>query len=329
MEIELPCLKGFITLRTVCAGGTYVRPSSGIHVEDLPGISCESLAAVEPGKYLNAQTFIDEKMKVVAYTLLDRMRAHLVQYVEEKGATEAGYIGTFGDTYQAAVATKVGARVRVDGGAMLVPTISRIWVKCEDAITGLVIKVKDGTDERTFTANVAAGVETEVWLNFQAKTKQVDIYVEDDRFKPIDGSAEGTRYFSTCTGCGGHGMYEGIAGGGMEGENEISTLKGIRPEVVLVCSLDPVACILMNHFRVAAKWLLGIELLREWIASPRTNYFTLHSEEWAVAALQEWNTIEFPRAMKAPTNTLAHFISQLDPGCLRCGAGANYAHAHP
>lgn len=327
--MELACMAGFITPRTVCAGGTYVKPKSGLHVEELPGISWAALAAVEPGKYLNAQTFIDEKLETAGKMIVDRIRATLSQYVEEAGPKEAGFIGTWSEDYLAGVATKVGVRVRTDGGAMLRSIISRVWIWSEDDIADLVVKVKDGPNECEWTVSVVGGEETEVWLNYQAKTVKVDVYVEDVRFKPRTGDAQGTAYFSNCTGCSSHGRYRGIAGGGLSGETESATLRGIKPEVVLICSIDPVVCILLKHFRFAVLWQFGCLVLQEWIASPRTNYFTIHSKEWAAATLEMWMTIELPRAMKDPTKYLAHFISQLDPGCLICGEGANYSHAHP
>lgn len=104
---------------------------------------------------------------------------------------------------------------------------------------------------------------------------------------------------------------------------------GIRPEVALLCSIDPVACVMLKRFRFAVLYQWGILVLEEWLASPRTNYFTIHSKEWAIGAIEQWNTVELPRYMKGPSEKLAHFVSNLDPDCLKCGSGAHYVTSHP
>ena len=323
-------MAGFITPRVMCNGDAYVKPTSGLHVEDLPGFGCNSIAAVEPGKYGNAQTFINEKLDTAGKMILDRMRNYLEPYVQERGTKEAGFIGTWGTEYGTGVSTKVGVRVRVDGGPMLVPSVPRLWIQCEDTIADLTIYVKDGNNVHEFPATVTGGgVINDLWLNFEPKAKTVDIYVTDDRFKPLRGDTQGTKYFSNCAGCSGHGRYRGIAGGGLLGETEGTTLQGIMPEVVLLCSIDPVACLLLKRFRFAVLYQFGILVLEEWLATSRLNYFAIHSKEWAAASLELWNTVELPRHMKTNTHTLASFISQLDPDCLECGTGGTYTHAHP
>lgn len=329
--MELPCISGFITPKAVCPGGIYVRPKSGLHVEDLPGISTTALAAVEPGKYLDAQTFIDEKMKVAGMIIADRMRNHLEAYIEERGVREAGYIGTWSVPDVTLVGADVprGVRVKADGGPMLVPTISRVYIKGLDAISDLVVKLKDGEKVTEFPVSIEAGIEKELYLNYDAEKRTVDIYIDDERFIPFSGSTEGTKYFSSCLTCGGHSRYLGIAGSALYDGAETDVLQGIRAEAVLLCSIEPVLCLLLSRFRWAMLYQWGILVLEEWLASPRTNYFTIHSKAWAADKVEQWNMIDLPRAMKSNIQSLASFISQLDPDCLTCGKGPGYANSHP
>lgn len=328
--MDLLCLDGFITPRTVCAGETYVKPRSGLHIEDLPGFSCPALSAVEPGKFLDATVFTNEKMRIAGQMILDRMRNYLEPYVKERGPKEAGTIGTWSeDAPLAGATTRRGVRVRVEGGPMVIPTVPRVWIKSSTTIADLVLKIKDGVTTTEQTVSVTADVETEVWLNYEGNAKTLDIYVEDVRFEPYTGSTEGTSYFASCSSCGGHGRYFGIAGGGLLGDTEVTALHGIRAEVVLLCSLDPVACVLLKRFRFAVLYQWGILVLEEWLATSRTNYFSIHSKDWARDTIDQWNTIELPRHMKTSAETLASFISQLDPDCLNCGTGASYTHGLP
>lgn len=329
--MSLPCVSGFIVPRATCPGVPVQVPKSGLYVEDLPGISLAAMAATEPGKYLTAQTFIDEKMRVAGEILLDKLRAHLSQYVQETKPRESGTIGTFDETTLAGAATKRGVRVRVDGGALTTPLIPRVWLKCVNDVEDLVLKVSDGLTTQEHNISVqGGGVENEVWLNYEGRAKTVDVWVEDARFLPYGGSSAGTKFFSSCGTCShSHTAYRYIAGGGLSGDTEGTTLFGIRAEVVVMCSLEPIACILFKRFRFVMLYQFGCLVLEEWIASPRTNYFTLHSKEWAVAQLEKWETVDLKDHMKMPLKTLAAYVSQLDPHCLECGTGTTYAHVHP
>jgi hypothetical protein len=330
--MNLPCIDGFIVPRTLCPGVPVATPKSGLYVEDLPGFSTVSLAAVEPGKYLTAQAFIDEKMRAAGQMILDQLRVHLGQYVQEAQPRESGTVGSFDTNTLAGAATKRGVQIRVDGGALTTPMVPRVWLKCEDDIADLVLKVSDGytTIEHTISV-VGGGVENEVWLNFEGRNKTVQVWVEDIRFKPFTGTAKGTKFFSSCTTCGHyyHSAYRFIAGGGWDGTTELTTLLGIRAEVVVMCSLEPIACILMKRFRWAVLYQFGALVLQEWLASSRVNYFSIHSKDWAAASLEKWESVDIPKHMKPHLKTLAAYVSQMDEHCIECGVGVVYAHSHP
>lgn len=328
---DLNCLTGFICARAACGSGLVSAPKSGLFVEDLPGISMESMAAVEPGKYVNVQTFIDEKMRTAGQMVSDRIRATLDEYVRARGPKEAGTVGTW-DAEGTTIASSVnprGLRITFGGGAMSMGSVSRIWLRSSTAVTGLVVTLRDGPETRTYTVDLEADVETELWLNYEARTKSVDITVAEDDFTPVTGSTKGTRYFSTCSTCGQLGRYATISGTGLLNGASTDELQGMRAEVVMLCSIDPVLCILLKRYRFAVLYQWGVLVLQEWLASPRTNYFTIHSRDWAAGTVELWEKVELPRALKAQNSTLAHFVSQLDPECLTCGSGAHYGYSHP
>lgn len=329
MELELPCLKNFITFQSVNTGESYVPPTSKLHIEALPGVHRKSVSKIEPGKYANAQEFLDDKLNIAGLMILDRMRNYLEPYVQERGTKEAGTIGTWSDDAAlSGVAQPRGVRIKVQGGPLLVPLMSRVWIKSSQSTTGLQVKVKDGQQETTYSVDTVAGEEVELWIHLEARTKQVDVTITDVRFHPHTGSTKGTKYFSTCSTCAGHGLYQGIAGSGLLNGSETDALQGIRAEVVLMCSIDPVACILLKRYRFAVLYQTGILILQEWDASDRTNYFTLHSKEWAQTQAEQWNMVDLPRHMKTANEHLVAFIRNLDPSCLTCGNGPNYASAH-
>jgi hypothetical protein len=326
--MELACMSGFITPRVVCPGGQYVKPSSGLHVDDLPGFSTASLAAVEPGKYLNAQTFIDEKVRVAGLMMLEQIRAHLETYVIEGRPKESGIIGTFNDDVLPASASKRGVVIRIGGGPMAVIVVPRVFVRCANAVDNVVVYVSDGLTQHSVTVDLQPGVDNEVWLNYESRGKRVEVWIEDDRVQPIGGSAKGTKFFTTCSTCAGHARYKYIAGGGLEGSLELETLRGMSAEVIMTCSIEPVACLLLHRFRWAVLYQFGVLVLEEWLATSRTNYFSIHSKEWAASMLEKWDTVDVKRHMKTHIKTLASYVSQLDPDCLECGTGAQYQEVH-
>lgn len=321
---ELECLDRFITFRTPCGGSPYVRPTSGVHFEDLPGISATSLAALEPAKYVDIKTFATEKLRVAGQMIVDRMRNYIEPHVRERATREAGTIGTFSDaTPLPGNVTPRGLRVKLDAGAMLVPLIPRVWIKSATSVTGLEIKLTDGEVEMTYTVDVVANVEKELWINYEGKRKSIDLVIENAAFEPWTGSTEGTTYFANCDTCGGHGRYYKIAGSALYGGDETEVLQGLRCEILALCSIEPVACILLNRFRHAVLYQWGVLIFEEGILGPRVNPWVTHTKEERAFFIEQWNTIEIPRYVKTGSTGLAAFIAKLDPDCLECGTGAS------
>lgn len=327
---DLPCIKNFITFATVCQGETLIRPLSGLNIEQLPGLYRKSLAQINPGKYLNAQAFLDEKVITAGDMVITRMRNYLEEFVVERGTREAGTVGTFNDTALGASASPRGVRVKLNpsAGALMLPLIPRVWIKSNTTKAGVTVKVKDGARIVEYPVDLVAGEEVELWLHFEAQTKQVDITIEDDDVDVYGGSTTGTTYFADCNTCSRVGLYKEISGSGLLASAETDELQGIKAEVITVCSIMQAACMLLGRYKWAVLYQVGILICDEWDASDRANYFTLHSKEWARAQSEKWNMIDLPRHMKTSNNQLLALVRNLDPKCLECGTGPTMSAGH-
>lgn len=327
----MKCLTNFIVPRSGCEGVARTKPVSGLYVEDLSGITMAALVGTDAGKYIDAQTYIDEKMRFAAELLMERVKLHLEKWMQDRGILEAGTLGRWANpsVSLAPVLLDRGLRIEATGGPMATLNVTRVWIASKVSVDNLQVVLTDGSKTETYTIDVQAEVPYELWLNYEAETRRVDVTITDDRFEPMSGTVVPMWTYSDCDTCPKGGLYKHLRGRGLYDGTETDVLQGVVGEAMVDCRLSAIGCLLMRRMRLPLLYQWGILVLEEWLASSRANYFTIHSKEWAAWQVEQWKTVDMPRLMKSSLEPLAAFIRGVDPGCFTCGSGAKYANTHP
>ena len=326
----MDCHKDFIAFRTTCAGVGAVAPKSKLFFEDLPGISCAGLAAIEPGKYNSARVMAEEKLRVACEHVLSRAEEALEPYIKARIELEAGEIGSFiGGAYAAGSALQRGVRLKMEGGILMRMLIPAIFLQAEEAVADLEVLVIDGEEEHSFTTNIEAGELTVLDLHLEVKSKTVDVVIADDRFKPMVGSTSSTRYYTaSCTKCTNTAKYQYLSGVGVSDGYEDEAAYGIAVQVIATCSIEPALCMMLQKLRWAVLYQWGVEVLEEHIATGRMNFLGIHGKEWAAEKLPEWQD-KVSEHLKSAAPGLRTFVTKLTPQCVSCGTGITMGYAHP
>lgn len=326
----MDCHKNFICARTTCAGVDTVKPTSGLYIDDLPGLSTQALTGIEPGKYQSAATMLEEKVRVACDKVFDLARAVVEPYLREHVSVEAGEIGQYDDpvTYAAGSAAERGVRVKLDGGILMRMLIPRVWIQAEDDVDDLEVKVYDGSVLTRHKVDLVAGVRLALDLHLLAEARTVEVIVADNRFKPATGDTDSTTYFSTCVTCGGRSTYEHLAGTGMLDGDEVTALQGIAVQVIASCNLEAAVCMLLKRLKWVVLYQLGIECLEEWLATQRFNFLGIHGKKWAQDTLPRWQR-EVADRIDAEKYSLTNLLKKLTPECMTCGSGVTAGYARP
>lgn len=326
------CLKNFIGMRQACAGGHAPAPRSGMYIEDYPGITRTALQAIEPGVWLNAQAFLDA-MVASAWTNVVEVdaRAAIEDYIVPAEALEVGRVGVFSESTLPPVGTRRGLRIRKNAGSLSKLLISSVTVRADLAGT-FALTITDGTTPATFDVVISAdrvGHDVTEWVHYETAAASVDITITDAGFVPYTGSTQQTRHFSSCRGCdNGVSTYAAISGRGLTAAGETDAVQGISANVALTCDIAPAVCLLATRLKVPIFYATVMQILRNWEATPRMNFYAQHKAEWLE---REWHRLSeerYPQAWDLHAKGLARFASQLDPLCVDCGTGTRLVYGN-
>jgi hypothetical protein len=319
------CLDNFIGIRAACQAGASA-PVSGLYIEDLPGISIKSLASVD-AKYASAQKLVSEKAIFAGKKVLEMAREVIRPRFHVETAIDEVIGGQFNEDTLATTTNERGLRIEKSFTQLTTTRIPFVYVKSNTTVNDVDILVKEGgTTKLTKTVNLEAGVELCVDLNYETSALEVDIVIANNSVEPFSGSSRYTALKADCNSCG-NGLSKFVTVRGLDNGTTSNLLFGIRAEVIIVCHLDKGLCYLRNDLKLPILYQTGIEILKEWRASDRMNFLTIHSQDWVEDTLADWE-VEVDVLFKNRARGLANFLKSVDNNCFVCG-GLSYGTFRP
>lgn len=270
-------------------GGCYdsEAPNNVVYLDDLPGLSLSSLAAVAPSDLLSAVALVEQKNGLATRRLSSLLRSQL----RRRGVR----LDFAGDAWQycnilnsPAPAGVEAIRVNWD---FFKSKLGRLHVQAlsiKAAATGsttLEIKSEGGATLWSTPINLVAD---------EVATVIVDKYFTQ-RFLFVSSSNNSLPLYGA--NCGGAVGCCGISGGiappivvsGWTGDGTTTAAPGISLKAAIVCDTDGLVCCFLKELREAILYATGAEVAKE-IAAPssRFNYFADVSKDWAVEAAAMW-----------------------------------------
>lgn len=324
----MECARGFIGIRAACSPTT---PASGLYIEDLEGIDVPRIQDVNSGKWKDSEQAVEEKLLHAARLVLEEVRMGLEPIWIPELILETGIGGKFDASgFSTPGATPHGLRVRMVNNSIRVVRLNEIFLEFEDDFSE-IITVTDGITTVTFNdaeeVIAPAGIRSRLEINFTSSTGIVEITYPGSGIRPRTGSTSETYLPRDCGHCGSSG-YEAFTVRGYSNGTETTELYGIAARISVECAIEKALCLVLHHLKMPILYRLGIELLKEWEASSRMNFMTIHSKDWAKEKRAEWEEITYPRLMNSLLPGVGVWLKRVDKNCLNCG-GLTYGYSHP
>lgn len=307
----MQCLDNYIGIRTLtenCGSPTSV---SGLYLEDLEGLTLSKLASIETGKVQDARIFFAQLLNRSGRQMLEEMKILLMPYLRMESAIEGGWLGEFGE----ATCDESKAEIKTCHGRLARFVMEKIRVKFD--FTGdVVLTLTDGDHTETKTVTVVAGEVKEVPWFYVGKSETITITA------PVTGYAGtlqgGWKMGERCNDC----RYRFVCC------NTTSRMVcGITIAFTVQCDFEKMLCAALPHLNQPLLYSLGVEVLKEWEASDRLNFLTIHGKEWAESKRMEWEQRR-NEMLNASTQGIARMLQSMDDKCVTCG-GYSYGYQHP
>lgn len=328
----MTCAEGFIGIRQACTEAGLGSPASGLYIEDLEGISVKNLEAINAGKWGGAVDMVNQKTQHAVRLVAEDLRARMEPRFQEELVLETNFGGLFDKdpNYNTLAANDYGLRAFMVNNNLRTLCVNEIFLLFE-ADFNKTITITDGTNTKTINSEneviAKAGEVARIQVDFMSSNGLIDITYAGTGVSARSGSTSETQYLRSCSSCGSVG-FENFTVKGLANDTEDDQLYGIRGRFSVECSMEKALCLSLHKLKMPILYKLGIELLKEWGASDRMNFLTIHSQEWALDKRAEWEEITYPNLMDQLASGVGYFLRRVDQNCFNCG-GLTYGNTHP
>lgn len=316
------CLENHIGIRNC----NSPEPTSGLYVNQLPGITLESIQKVSDSENINFMGAWKE-VKVRSWSRLENdLRIALKKRYKLKSVNANAKISSVIDEATIISAAEYYRGVVIDLGSevsFLSIGINSFSLKLPNTVSSLNIKVfdQDGNMLESITReNAPAGKNIfPIGRNFLTSILFIGV---DATMVPLYSSSVSSDTHASCCKCvqticdncqpAIYGTESPIAGFniGTEGSN----LFGFEVDYSVVCDYSSIICRNKPEFTYPWLYLLGAELMQERLFSTRLNRFTTIDKE-AAADLRDYFTEEYQSALEESIQGIE--VSEVDC-CIIC-----------
>jgi hypothetical protein len=319
----MDCLNGAIGLSASCSDAVYPMG----YVDDLEGISLKSLSAMESGKYIGYQNMIDSKMRIVGSKVSEKLGMLLGDVVIDQSVQSIIPIGFSEDSLTGATGTP-GLRITKKATALTALFVPRIYFKSATEVNGLVITITDGHNSMTVEVDAEADEEVPIDTNFTSSNLEITISYNgadpSQTIEPYTGNINPYHRYGCITCSWGGNHYLKMTGIDFEG-NESSKWYGIRADVLMICDRSKMVCLFANKNPWIFKYMLGVEIANESVATDRMNFFALNTKDWWREMSAKWQ-YESDKLWDDAGVSIKKILQKAEPSCFICtGSHVRYS----
>lgn len=317
----MDCLQNAIGISQSCGNGTY--PFG--YIDELDGISLKSLSSVEGGKYLSAQRMINEKLQIVGSKMKEKLGMLLGDTIIEQSVQSIIPIQFSEDVLTGAYGTP-GLRIEKKPTTLTNLYVPRFYFKSQTAVEDLEVTISDGNQSVVHLVTADANEEVAIECNFSSSNLVVSITYDaanpSQTVEPYTGNISPYTTYGCdgcidCGGCNGLGnFYLKMVSIDFDGE-ERSKYYGLRADVQMTCDVEKMICIMAPKNTWIFKYMVGVEVALESIATDRMNFFAINSKDWWKEAAQRWQW-EADRLFDQNGPSILKMLQKSDSQCFTC-----------
>jgi hypothetical protein len=305
----MQCLDNYIGVRALVDHCGADPSISELYIEDLEGMDLSRLASIEYGKTQSASALFPQLVKRAGRVMLEEVKVLLMPYIRTQAATAWGTIGDFSGTRTCDTSI---LKLQSCLGNLQRFVIEKVAVKFVNAGT-YTLTLTDGNYTAEKQVTVQAGVLAFIDWRYVAKTSNVQITANTEGYT---GQINTLYQYSGRKKCNVCWCNEGIG-----------RICGISASYTVQCDFESILCATLPHLNMPLLYSVGIEVLKEWEASDRLNFLTIHGKEWAEEKRSEWQT-KRNEFITSSIDSIARMLQEADRECVTCG-GYSYGYTHP
>lgn len=296
------CFDDFLTYN-----GSGITPTSGLYVNDLPGIHFTKADAVADTDYATGIEMIEDKIDYAIRLVTSEIKRFVMPYFKLHSAIGHYMGGEFDDDlgYHAVDANDRGIRIDIPESTLGRIIVNRVTVLF-DSVGLNDIEITDGELTTNYAVTLVAQTEQTVEINYRANRKRIFITLDNTALQPAEGNAN-----MSCSG------YDVLDVKGWTGAGVSSNNYGIRADITVICDPDAVACLLKDVLGPAVLYRFGVEFMKEAIETDRLNYFTLLNRDQMIESLERFEN-DYKEEMMSLSRTIPKLLRKLDPMCIDC-----------
>lgn len=333
----MDCFDNLIGIHRTCSP---VIPSSGLYIQDLPGITLSVANAAVDNETISGVKLIEEKISFAQNAILAQLRNQLADKIKINSIIQNDTIGFYRENLQVVSSESgklKGIQIKTTQYPNLEFFISKIFLKLAQSVTTkiYIYDLMTNTKLDEFDITTVANVPTAVLVNkaYPTLKQRLDLFICIDA--GISNTYETSLTPSVCYSCG-NGYYSNnylqATGGSIDDSAQkidlnftpINGTNGLSLDYSLNCSIEPFICNMGNQLAWPLLHKVGSELMKELLYSRRLNSI-INIDSGTNKSLMESFENEYMASMGAILNN----IKAPNDMCFQCNSRIKKAVAIP
>lgn len=322
----------YIGIRGECVG---VEPASGLYINDLPGISLNRAAGATDENYLRGVDFLRAN---------EKLAFELVKQDFKAGMARDFSMRTIIDTFERKVSFGTGQYLALTSTNRYIQVrdilidqltklrINRIDLYARNNYPGFTFNIIDGATTTTYNFDLTTGLNS-LPLSYVVQSGTAYIEYDASQVELWEPSHNGiyNRCSEGCINDCSYDLYIDVkyyTGANLTALQPVISRNGIAVYATLFCDLDSVFCQLVDTFKFAIWYRMGILIAEKYLSSDRSNPAVFAAKQDAQRLLTQWKggvdtdgfevKSEYWKHFVSAYNQVKEYLKRTDSACFIC-----------
>lgn len=303
---------------------TCPHPESVLFVNDMPGITLKSAAAIVNDEQRTAVNLLNDKIKLATKKVFNKFSGLVAGNFDFNAIIEAREISDFSTTTIAPANIERGLTLTRWNSEMAKIYIEEVYIRVVE--TGIIyLKVYDGDVTKNYSASLLANTTNVVKIRYKCNSQSVKVVFNQENFTTYGCELNET---SGCAPCGTYRhVKHQLDVKGWDGTNERYGCYGVGILANVQCYEEAVICQVLPRMAFMMWYQSCIEILDEKINSERINAVTLFTKDQAIKKIEELKK-ELAIEEKQFSASITNFLKTTRGECFSCN-GTRYSYGTP
>lgn len=292
---------------------TCAHPETILFVNDIPGITLKSAAAIANDEQRNGFNLLKDKIRLAHQIIFHKFPHILSGSFKFNAFIESAEVINFGTTTNTPEAAERGLVVRRWRSDLAKIFIEKLYIKVAESGIAYV-KIKDGDHEEILEVSLLAGITNEVDVKYKCVNECVYITFDQADFTTYSCQIvdEG------CSTCGTSGYKKrDLEIRGWDGSSETYNCFGMGVLANVQCYEEAIICQLLPRMAFMIWYQSGIEILDEYVNTDRVNAIATFTKDKALIKIEELR-IKLAEEENDFKKSINQFIKNTTGECFSC-----------